>query len=64
MAIVNEEGQEGVELGVSQIVHGAHTSPIVTRRLIRGKNIHSSIHIRIQFFMKSASTLFVNGKTL
>lgn len=37
MATEKEEGEEGVELGVSQIVPGAHTSPIVTRRLVGEK---------------------------
>lgn len=34
MAIVNEKHQAGMGVGVSQIVPGAHTSPIVTRGLM------------------------------
>lgn len=44
IAIVNEEGQEGVELGVSQIVPGARMSPIVTRRLLGGEHTCKHVH--------------------
>lgn len=58
IAIVNEESQEGVELGVSQIVPGACKSPIVTRRLVGGKYTFKHVHSHLGLRAKSNQTVY------